>query len=236
MRILAADTSTASGSVALMEGERIVLEWVLSSSRTHNRRLLKSIDDALNLAGWTIQSVDGFAVTVGPGSFTGLRIGLTTIKTLAWASGKAYVGVPSLDVLAATFAHSSLQICPLIDAHKKQVYGCLYHADSSGEVRPISSYRTFAVESIAEVIQERTLFCGDGWLLYGKALKESLGPLAVEAPASSHLIRAGVVAELARRRFERGETDNPLNAVPLYVRPSEAELKNPQLQVAGCAT
>jgi tRNA threonylcarbamoyladenosine biosynthesis protein TsaB len=219
-----------------MEGERVVLEWVLSSSRTHNRRLLKSIDDALNLAGWTIQSVDGFAVTVGPGSFTGLRIGLTTIKTLAWASGKAYIGIPSLDVLASAFPHTSLQVCPLIDAHKKQMYGCLYRSDPSGEVRPVSSYRTFTVEGIAEAIQERTLFCGDGWLVYRNFLKESLGSLAVEAPAPSHLIRAGVVAELACRRFEGGETDNPLNAVPLYVRPSEAELNKPHLQTAGWAT
>jgi tRNA threonylcarbamoyladenosine biosynthesis protein TsaB len=219
-----------------MEGERVVLEWVLSSSRTHNRRLLKSIDDALNLAGWTMESVDGFAVTVGPGSFTGLRIGLTTMKTLAWASGKAYVGIPSLDVLASVFPHSSLQIFPLIDAHKKQVYGCLYRADSLGEVHPVGSYRTFAVEAVPEVIQERTIFCGDGWLFYRNVFNELLGPLAVEAPAPLHVIRAGVVAELARRRFERGETENPMNAVPLYVRPSEAELNHPQLQTAGSST
>lgn len=213
-----------------MEGERILLEWVLISSQTHNRLLLKSIDDALTAIGWRPRDIDGFAVTVGPGSFTGLRIGLTTIKTLAWASKKAYIGVPSLDVLAAGLAHSSLPVFPLIDAHKKEMYGCLYCSDSHGEIRPVSPYRTLTAETVVEIVRERTLFCGDGWLLYRKVLTELLGALAVEASAPFHLIRAGIVADLARKRLERGESDDPMASVPLYVRPSEAELNHPHLQ------
>jgi tRNA threonylcarbamoyladenosine biosynthesis protein TsaB len=229
MRILAADTSTASGSIALLDGERILLEWVLVASQTHNRRLLKSVDDVLRTVGWNLGDVNAFAVTLGPGSFTGLRIGLTTIKTLAWASGKPFIGIPSLDVLAAALSHSSTPICPLIDAHKKEVYGCLYRSDSAGDVHPVASYRAMPVAAVGDLVRERTLFCGDGWLLYGKVLQELLGSLAVGAAAPFHLIRAGVLGELARKRLERGDADDPVTTVPLYVRPSEAELKHPQL-------
>jgi tRNA threonylcarbamoyladenosine biosynthesis protein TsaB len=230
MRILAADTSTASGSIALLDGDRILLEWVLVASQTHNRRLLRSVEDALRAVGWDLGDVNAFAVTVGPGSFTGLRIGLTTIKTLAWASGKPFIGIPSLDVLAAALAHSSLPICPLIDAHKQEVYGCLYHPDSAGDVRPVGSYRAMPAAAVVDLVRERTLFCGDGWLLYARVLQDLLGPLAVGAAGPFHLIRAGVLGALARKRFEAGEAHDPLTTVPLYVRPSEAELKNPHLK------
>lgn len=233
MKILAADTSTASGSLALLENHRLVLEWVLNSSRTHNRRLLRSIDDALTAVGWRLQDLDGLAVTVGPGSFTGLRIGLTTIKTLAWTTRKAYIGVPSLDALAGGLAHSSLPVCPLIDAHKEEVYGCLFRGDGSGEIRRSSPYAALSVKAVGQLVQERTLFCGDGWLVHRKAIVKVLGALAVGASTPFHLIRAGVVAELARQRLERGESDDPLVSVPLYVRPSEAELSTPRPRSAS---
>lgn len=223
-KILAADTSTSSGSIALLEGERILLERLLASSQTHNRRLLKSIEEALRIVGWRYDQVDGFAVTMGPGSFTGLRIGLTTIKTLAWASRKPLVGIPTLDVLAASLPFSPLPICALIDAHKKEVYARVYRSEPGGEVHPVSPCLAMGIRAVPEIIREKTLFCGDGWLLHRSTLQELLGPLAVGAPAPFHLIRAGVLGELARKRLECGEVDNPLTAVPLYVRPSEAEL------------
>jgi len=227
-KILAADTSTSSGSIALLEGERVLLERVLASSQTHNRRLLKSIEEALRTVGWRCNQLDGFAVTLGPGSFTGLRIGLTTIKTLAWASGKPLVGLPTLDVLAASLAFSPLPICALIDAHRKEVYACLYRSEPGGEVHPVGSCRAMGVRAVPEIIEEKTIFCGDGWLLYRSTLQELLGPLAVGAPAPFHVIRAGVLGELARKRLERGAVDNPLSVVPLYIRPSEAELSTTQ--------
>jgi tRNA threonylcarbamoyladenosine biosynthesis protein TsaB len=230
MRILAADTSTASGSIALLDDEKVLLEWVLAASQTHNRRLLKSIEDALRSVGWDLGDVNAFAVTVGPGSFTGLRIGLTTIKTLAWASGKAFIGIPSLDVLAAALSHSSLPVYPLINAHKEEVYGCLYHPDSAGELHPAGPYRAMPPAALVGLVRERTLFCGDGWLLYGKVLQDQLGPLAVGAAAPFHFIRAAVLGDLARKRLERGEANDPVTTVPLYVRPSEAELKHPHLK------
>ena len=229
MKILAVDTSTASGSIALMDGSYLKAEWILQSSLTHNRMLLKNIDFLLTQAGWTLSRVEGFAVTTGPGSFTGIRIGLTTMKTLAWTLNKPYVGIPSLDALAAPFCFSSLPVCSLIDARKNEVYASVYHPGrAAGGLHRRDDYQVLPPERVAEHIAGPTLFCGDGWLLYRDVLKERLGGKALEAPAPSHVVRASFVAELARVRFEAGESEDPMCSVPLYVRPSDAEIHHPR--------
>lgn len=227
MKILAVDTSTASGSVALLDGETPVIEWALHSARTHNRRLLKTVDRLLGEVGWEPGGLDGFAVTTGPGSFTGLRIGLTTVKTLAWTLKKPFLGISSLDALAAPLGFASMPVCTILDARKNELYFALHMPDGRGGVQRVGDCEAIPPERLPERIHTPTLFCGDGWLLAGTFLGEKLGELAIGAPGYCHVIRAGVVGELARKKFLAGERDDPLTAVPLYVRPSEAEIKNP---------
>jgi len=226
MKILAVDTSTVSGSVALLDGETLTAEWTLHSAQTHNRRLLKTVEFLLKEAGWNLDQVEGFAVTTGPGSFTGLRIGLTTVKTLAWTLKKPFVGISSLDALAAPFGFSSLPVCTLLDARRNELY-CAFHLPAGkGGVRRVGACETISPERVPERILEPTVFCGDGWLLAGDFLREKLGDLAIGTPGIYHVIRASVVGEIARMRFLAGESDDPLTAVPLYVRASEAEVRN----------
>mgnify|MGYP000879932375 FL=1 len=229
MRILAADTSTTTGSVALLDGTRLVCEWTLLSAQTHNRRLLQTIDECLHAAGWAIEDVDLFAVTTGPGSFTGLRIGLTTVKTLAWALGKPFVGVPSPDALAAPLGHASRPVYPLIDAHRKEVFWAPYAPDGEGGLHRTGAYSVSPIETVIARMDGPALFCGDGWLTYHDVLEERLGEWAHGDSAVYHCIRAGFVGELAVRQFETGARQDALVSVPLYVRPSEAELKHPIL-------
>lgn len=229
MRILAADTSTMSGSLALLEDENIIAEWTLRSAQTHNRRLLKAIDTLIREAGWDLHSIDGFAVAGGPGSFTGLRIGMTTLKTLAWALGKLYAAVPSLDALALPLSLAAYPVCSVIDARKNEVYCALYRTDQAGDLQTVMPYSVLSPAVLAGKIRQTTIFVGEGWLLHKNRMKKKLGALAVEAPGSSHIIRAGSVGELARRRFLRGESDDPKTSLPLYVRPSEAEIHFPHL-------
>jgi len=229
MRILAVDTSTASGSIALLEGGKLMAEWTLFSAQTHNRRLLKMVDTYLGALGWTIDDLDGFAVTSGPGSFTGLRIGLTTMKTLAWTLGKPFAAVPSLDALAAPLGFASLPVCALLDARRNEVYFGLYQPDGKGGLQRKGPYLVMPPAHVADRIEGKAVFCGDGWLLYRDLLSETLGPRIVEASAPYHIIRAGFVGDLARRRFLEGGADDPVLSVPLYVRLSEAELLNPHL-------
>jgi len=231
MKIVALDTSTAAGSVALLQDNQVVAEWYLQSAKTHNRRLLKSLSDVLQQAGWNLRDADGFAVTIGPGSFTGLRIGLSTIKTLAWSLDKDYVGICSLDALAAGLSFCSLPVCSVLDARKKEVYFALYRPGGHGQHLLQGTYLVDKPARLVRHITEQTVFCGDGWLLYKNLLQESLGELAVEAPAPCHMIRASYVGYLAMQRLLVGKGDDPMLSTPLYVRPSEAELHKKALEV-----
>ncbi len=229
MRILAVDTSTISGSLALLDGESIAAEWTLRSALTHNRRLMKAADFLLREAGWELDTLQGMAVTSGPGSFTGLRIGMTTMKVLAWTTGKLYAGIPTLDALSFPLGFSPNPVCAMIDARKGEVYCALYHPDGKGNLRLATSFMAISPGALAEKIKEPVLFCGDGWIIYRNIMKRKLGGLALETPPCFHTIRAASVGELARRRFIRGDSDDPETSSPLYVRPSEAEIHYPHL-------
>jgi tRNA threonylcarbamoyladenosine biosynthesis protein TsaB len=227
MKILAVDTSTASGSIALLDDTRLVAEWTLYSTQTHNRRLLKNIDLFLNELGWTLEHLDGFAVTIGPGSFTGLRIGVTTIKTLAWAARKPFAGIPSLDALAAPLGYAAHPICSLIDARKSEIYHAFYQPDGKGAVRLMAPFQVDSAERILEKVEGPTIFCGDGWPLCEELFGKKLGDWALAASAPYHVIRASHVGELARKRLQGQQGEDPMTCVPLYVRPSEAEIQHP---------
>jgi tRNA threonylcarbamoyladenosine biosynthesis protein TsaB len=229
LRILAVDTSTSTGGVAILEDDRIVAEWILSSKETHNRRLLGTLDCVLSKVGCSINDVDCFAVTVGPGSFTGLRIGLSTVKALAWVLDKAYVGIPSLDALAAPLGFAALPVCALIDARKNEVYCGRYRSDGAGSLQLVGSYLAVSPHEAIDGIAEPTLFCGDGWLLYRDVIQDKLATMAVAAPGVFNTIRAAHVGELAFQKILSGNTHDPVTSTPLYIRPSEAEIKNPHL-------
>jgi tRNA threonylcarbamoyladenosine biosynthesis protein TsaB len=229
MKILAVDTSTSTGSVALLEDTQVIAEWTLHSAQTHNRRLLKTVDLILRQTGCTLEMVNAFAVTIGPGSFTGLRIGLSTIKSMAWVLNRAFVGIPSLDALAAPLSFSSQPVCALLDARKNEIYFAIYHADGKGNLKLHEPYRVIPPIQLTNYVTGPTLFCGDGWLLYRDLLRDKLGSWALEAPGSCHAIRAGFVGELAYRRVLAQKHDDPMSSVPLYVRLSEAELNSPHL-------
>jgi len=228
MKILAVDTSTGTGSVALLDGDRLKVEWSILSAQSHNRRLLKTIDHLIHQADWSLEDIDAYAVTKGPGSFTGVRIGLTTMKTLAWTMSKPFVSIPSLDALAAQFPYASIPICILLDARKKETYCAVYQSDSMGRLHELRPCEVIPPEKVMEFIRGPTIFCGDGWLLHREFFRQRLGDWAVGAPAPFHVIRACFVGELARRKLVSGVTDDPLTSAPLYVRPSEAELNRPQ--------
>ncbi|MEJ5363483.1 MAG: tRNA (adenosine(37)-N6)-threonylcarbamoyltransferase complex dimerization subunit type 1 TsaB [Desulfosoma sp.] len=224
MKVLAVDTSTSSGSVALLDEDAVVAEWTLLSARTHNRRLLDGVDRILAEAGWLLEDVDAFAVTTGPGSFTGIRIGLSTMKAMAWALGKPLVGVGTLPALAAPFSVACRAVCPVIDARKNEVYAALYRPDGKGGLIEEQAPAVLAPEKIALWIAEKTFLCGDGWLAYRERFRRALGDWAVDPGAAFHGVRAGFVGRCAMERLRAGADTDPMRLMPLYVRPSEAEL------------
>lgn len=143
MIILAVDTTTFTGSVALLKKTQLIAEVNIDSSSTYSERLLPSVDFLLKTNRLTIQDVEGFAVSVGPGSFTGIRIGLSTVKSLSFASGKPVAGISTLKALAEKLRHSQERLlCPLLDAKKGEIYAALFESrgDKLFEAVPQGAY------------------------------------------------------------------------------------------------
>ena len=225
--ILALETATSCGSVALVAADRCFGEYSLHSDLTHSRRLLASITKLMAETYTTWEDIDAVAVSSGPGSFTGLRIGMSTAKGLVMAAEKDLLGVPTLDGLASQFPFVDHLICPVIDARKKEVYTAFFRADEQGMARRQSDYMALAPARLGEMIKEKTIFIGDGILACEAMLKE-LGQLALLPPPPLHMPRAAAIGMLAIEKWERGEVLDPAAAVPLYVRASDAEINFPK--------
>jgi len=222
MKLLAVDTATQACSIALAENDRIIFESTADYARTHTRHLLTMIDDALRQAETDIDEIDGFAVTVGPGSFTGLRIGISMVKGLARAASKPVMGVSSLEALAYQFAGTRDLVCPVVDARKKEVYTALYKwsGDRFETIRPPQVGRP---DEVLEQIGGRCIFVGNGAVLYRDLIEKQLGTSGVTVPPAMNMIRASLVAHLGFRRFSESGPLSPSEIQPLYIRRSDAE-------------
>ncbi len=224
MLVLGVETSTMQGSVALVGGHRLLSEYTLNVEATHSERLLPAIERMLRDAGIGLDALGGIAVSIGPGSFTGLRIGLSTVKGLAYATGLPVAGVPTLEAMAWTVPFVRHQVCPVLDARKQEVYAALFRFDHGVLVR-IMPEAALAPELLCRKIRRPTLFLGDGLEAYGELFRRLLADKLLVPPLASRGARAGCVAELGRQRLLRGERDASASLTPRYLRPSEAELR-----------
>jgi tRNA threonylcarbamoyladenosine biosynthesis protein TsaB len=223
MKILAVDTATKSCSVAIIEAGSVCAELTTLKEQTHSKHLMELIHNALGISGFGAADIDGLAVTIGPGSFTGLRIGVSTIKGLAHALDKPVAGISSLDVLAWQCADRSYLICPLLDARKGEVYSATYRYNHD-TLTPKSPETASAPEAAIQKIKEPCVFIGSGAQLYRKRISKVLGDLAHFAPQSQNIIRASSVAFLSMERFKTHDTVTAADLVPHYIRKSDAEL------------
>lgn len=222
MRILAADTATSSCSVAISENNVIRVEFTIDLARTHAKSLMPIIDSALYTCGLKLSDIDAFSVTVGPGSFTGLRIGISTLKGLAAATGKPIIGVSTLDALANQFIGTSFLVCPLVDARKGEVYFGFYRW-KEGRCVVDTPPSVLPPEKVIEIIGEACLFVGNGALLYEELIRKHMGSRASFAAWDQHVIKAGRVAHLAHQKIEDNPADEVESISPHYIRPSDAE-------------
>lgn len=225
--MLAIDTATQCCSVALTAGDqgngRILAELTLCSTVTHSRRLLAMIERLLAETTVTWEMLDGIAVSIGPGSFTGLRIGLATAKGLACAAAKPLLGVSTLTSLASVCSTSRL-ICAALDARKKEVYAAFFRRDEEDKVRQIGKFVVISPEQLAEDMQEPVYMTGDALAVYGEYWRQVLGKRLATAPSQLRLPSAASLGLLAAEQLQAGETLDIGSASPFYVRASEAEL------------
>jgi tRNA threonylcarbamoyladenosine biosynthesis protein TsaB len=236
MKILAIETSTLLGGVAVTDSSSgLIAEIRLNVKSTHSERLMTEVDHLLTRSMLTVSDIDAFAVSVGPGSFTGLRIGISTAKGFCCATGKPVVAVPTLEAFAWNFPFSRYPVCTLLDARKKEVYAALFRWVDGGFVRLIDE-TSAKVETLLEKMKaegrrgdrglfEKIVFAGEGVLLYAKEIKDALGEKAIFAPFDRMVPSPSVVASAGLRKALREEFSEPVGLVPLYIRRSEAEIK-----------
>jgi len=226
MLIAAFDTSSASGSIALVRGRELVAEVNVGDVGTHADWLMGAFSALLDSVSLKAEDIDLFAVGAGPGSFTGLRIGVSTIKGLAWALGRKVVGVSTLEALAMNMRFSGMPVCPLLDARKGEVYTALY--DPSGEdMDCIVDGTAVTPERLFEIIRSEAggapvAFLGDGLGVYEADVRENVDS-AVIAPASLWGVRASNTAMIAAGHTEAAVEPGALS--PVYLRKSQAEIK-----------
>jgi len=221
--VLALETATPCGGVAVV-GEEVRGELLLASTETHSRRLLSGVDYLLKRLGLKLEDLSAIGVSIGPGSFTGLRIGLATAKGLHLATGIPLLGVGTLEALALNASLSREPVCPVLDARRKQLYTAIYLFEDF-QPREILPPSLLSVEKLLSYIAGPTIFLGDGLVNFGDRLSQALGEKYRTVPKNLNHPRPANVGILARERFLRGQIDDPYRLLPLYLRPSEAELK-----------
>lgn len=221
MKILAVDTSSLVATAAICEDDKLICEIVLNNKLTHSQTLLPIIDSCFKKSELSPEEIDIYAVSEGPGSFTGLRIGVTTIKGLAHAGNKPVVGVNTLEALAYNLPYCPYIIAPIMDARREQVYNALYKFEE-GILKEIAAPRAISLDDCIdelEEIGEKVVFLGDGVPVFKDKISDRLGILASFAPQNCNMQRASCVCQVAKTK----ETIHYSKLAPVYLRKSQAE-------------
>jgi tRNA threonylcarbamoyladenosine biosynthesis protein TsaB len=223
--VLAVDTTTPAGGVALLRNTKLIAEFNHDSSTTFSERLLPAVQFILKSSGVAIEDIDGFAVAVGPGSFTGIRIGLSTIKSFAYASGKPVAPVSTLTALAMKLFPSCRMICPLIDAKKKEIYAALYES-RGGRLEEIIIQGAYSPDVFFSRLPTQRIihFIGSGKDAFRTTLRGYLGDKARFSKRSPHVAFEVGLIGLDLLKNKKGRDFQEIE--PLYLRKSQAEEKN----------
>ena len=201
MLILASDTSTKTASVALLRDRTIVAESFINTGKNHGETLLPEIVNLLSSGNTKLDEIDLFAVTTGPGSFTGLRIGVSTVKGLAFATGRPVVGVSTLETLASNLSNSVIAICPMLDARKGEVYTALYRPEEADFPKEIVSEEVTDPGEFLEGVDEDVIFLGDGALSYMDIIRKKLPDKSHFALSHLNYIRASSAGLIGLKKF-----------------------------------
>ena len=227
MSILSIDTSSQVSSVAVLSAERVAAEISMQGALTHSETLMPHIEMALRMARVEKSELEGIAVSIGPGSFTGLRIGLASAKMMAYALHIPLIAVPTLEALAHHYICEGVRLVPMMDAQKGNVYAQEFVWRMDGDALKLQEIRPLAILPLTEVIaglenaEQPVILLGDAMQ---KKTTLALPANVRLAPIHARMPRAACVGLAALTRLARGEMDDPVTAAPLYLRRSEAEV------------
>ncbi len=226
MKILGLDSSGLVASVAIVEGEELIGEFTTNYKKTHSQTLLPMLDDLLKQLEFDIAEIDAIAISGGPGSFTGLRIGAATAKGLGLALDKPLIHIKTTEAMAYQLYGAKKLICPIMDARRNQVYAGMYRFDERYDFYTIAEQKAMAVEELIEVLNERdepVVFLGDGVSAHREKIEKDLYVPYYFAPAYCNRQRASGVAALGALYYEQGKYESASEHKPDYLRESQAE-------------
>jgi tRNA threonylcarbamoyladenosine biosynthesis protein TsaB len=232
MLTLAFDTSFKTIAVALLQDEAILYDAVINTGLNHSETLLPAIDQALRQSRFKIGDVDLFACTLGPGSFTGLRVGVSTMKGLLLACNKPAAGVSSLAALALNVTDNTALICSVMDAGRGQVYTASYNYNDQGVLNQISPETVVNPEEISFDPICHIVFVGEGAIKYRDLLTGKAGTVRIAAGMQQN-IRAAAVGILGREKYFRNELLDPVAFLPIYLRAADAKPGKPLFNNKG---
>jgi tRNA threonylcarbamoyladenosine biosynthesis protein TsaB len=230
MLILAVDCATPAAGIAISDGEKIKVEYSLNSQGPHSANFMPMIDKCLQDCGCSLKDLDAIAITSGPGSFTGIRIGMATVKGLSLASGVPIIAISTLEALAFNLVLSDYLVCPVLNARKNEVYTAAY------DVRglkpgilwgPAACSPQVMAEAAKDFAEHRpgVVLLGDGLKPYREIFHTALGSKLIEVPPHFMLPRAASIADLAMIKLKQGDFEDVHKIRPYYIRLSEAEYK-----------
>lgn len=234
MRVLALDSSGLVATVAIVEEDQTIAEYTVNYKKTHSQTLLPMLDEVVKMTEMDLNTIDAIAISGGPGSFTGLRIGSATAKGLGLALNKPLIHIPTLEGMAYNLYGTSSVICPIMDARRNQVYTGLYQFKDE-ELRVLEEQMAIAVEELIAGLNDRgqaVVFLGDGVPVYKERLREGLKVPFTFAPANMNRQRAASVGLLGMVYLKQGKTETAMDHEPDYLRVSQAEREKAEREQA----
>lgn len=224
LKLLGIETSSYTFSVAVSEGNRILKSLSVGDARRPSTLLSELIQQAITSVGWTLHELDGFTLSIGPGSFTGLRVGVMTVKTLAWALKKPVWPISSLEVLAQNLASNAELISPFVDARKGKVYTALFSPDGPTGLKRLAEDRLMPPERVLEGLPFGVVLVGDGLKRYQEqVVAKGEGKIRL-APESNWIPTAESLCRIAADRWPKGLVDDPHRLVPEYLYSQESDI------------
>lgn len=224
MKLLAIDSATQAATCTVMDDNKLLGEITFNYKKQHSVILMTMIDNMLNTVNLKVEDLDGFVVSKGPGSFTGLRIGMSIIKGLSEGSKKPFVSVSSLDALAHNMAYSSGIICPVLDALRDNVYTALYTFEND-TLKRLTDYDAMHITELLELLKtynSKVTFIGDATFKFKDFFQENLED-AHFAPAHLNLVRSSSLCDIGMKLLKSGVEDDLITSKPIYIRKSQAE-------------
>jgi len=223
MKVLGIDTSGYANAIGVIDGNQILADFTFEARNDSLEKIVANIDFVLKEAGLSLEDIQGFGVGLGPGSWTGIKVGVTVGKILAYSTNKPVSGVPTLEVLAYNARNTPSLICPIISAGVGNTVYAAFYRTKNGTISRTGEYYVGDIQGLSEMVREPTAFVGSEAQAHRQLIRQALDSPSILLEAIEDVPRGSVVAILAATRLESGEGDDVLSLTPLYLKESTAK-------------